>query len=208
MRKYLQERLEKKDVEKFLQFPGEELILATREHIGPLAARILDELIIAVPLSIALPVIAYVFLHSVVLSLELLLVAIFITAGLAIRQLVHWYFHLYIVTTRKIAEVSYSPLSSELSNSILLDQLRCTEIDAEMHGVISEVFDIGNVVITFDRPTHQEEFTLRKIRSPRKVADMLSLKLYKETQESPNQIWVGRRKASYPEEIHGTVLPN
>lgn len=207
MKEYLQEKLETKDVEKFLQFPNEQLILATREHIGPLAARILDEMIIGLPLGIIIPVLAYVFLHSVILSLELLLVAAFIIAGLAIRQLVHWYFHLYIVTTRKITEVSYSPLSSELSNSILLDQLRCTEIDAEMHGVISEMFDIGNVVITFDRPTHQEEFTLKNIRSPRKVANILSLKLYREAQES-NQVWVGRRRTSYPPEINGTILSN
>ncbi len=93
--------------------------------------------------------------------------------SLALRSIIDWYFNVYVVTSRKIIEVSYSPLSSHTINQVLLDQVRCTEIDTKIEGILNDVLDIGNVVITFDRPTHQEEFAFEYVKNPREIEKYL-----------------------------------
>lgn len=192
---FLKERLEQQEVEKFLTFPQEELILASREHAARLLVRLTQISIVAIFLGSIFTIVSFFIFRNIWFS-----ASIFITIGLIgnaffIREIVHWYFHLYVITTRKIVEVRYSPLFSEISNSVLLDQLRCTEIDAEMYGFVSEVLDLGNVAITFDRPTSQEEFILKGIRSPRKVANYLSSHLHTTTGPTPQQVWLIPRKS-------------
>ena len=120
-----------------------------------------------------------ILLHSVSLAICSFFFILLIVSVVSIRDLIHWSFHLYIATTKQIIEVHYSPLLSEAVNSILLDQIRCTEIDVEMYGIIPELIGIGNVEITFDRPTHKEEFVIRGIRSPRAVANLLSAQIHR-----------------------------
>lgn len=181
--------LEPEEVKKFLVIPGERLLLAIREHYEPLIIRLLEIAGAALLVSIISAAGSFFLLHSLSLSLLLFSTILLLGSGLVLREIMHWYFHLYVITTKKIIEVSYSPLTSELSNSVLLDQLRCTEIDAELTGFISEFLDMGNVTITFDRPTHQTEFTLKNIRSPRKIANYLSSHLHSGEKDNPNQIW-------------------
>lgn len=185
------ETLSHEDVAKFITFPDEQLILAAREHSGLLLFRLAQVSAGEMLASIGAAVAAYFLSRDIILSIAVLLTLGLVSSGLLIREMVHWYFHVYIVTTKKILEVRYNPLFSELSSSVLLDQLRCTEIDAEMRGFVSELIDLGNVEITFDRPTHQEEFILRNIRSPRKIANHLSAHLHGNKQEldGNHEVW-------------------
>ncbi len=206
----LQDRLDKNQIKSLLTFPQENLILSVREHPMLLIFRLIKIFIAGVFLAITSPLISYFFLRSIMLSVEVFLLIIAIFGALLIREIIHWYFHMYLITNRKIAEIRYDPLSSELTNSILLDQLRCTEIDAELRGFISEMFDIGNVTITFDRPTHQETFTLTNIRSPRKTANLLSSSLHT-LPKSSQQIWTrskGHPQYTFLEEQDDRILPN
>lgn len=206
----LQDRLDRNDIKSLLSFPNEVLILSAREHPILLLFRLFKTIAIGSTIAILAPAIAYFFLKSFILSLEMLLLIAAAGAAYAIKDIVHWYFHLYLITNRKIAEIRYSPLSSESTNSILLDQLRCTEIDAELRGFVSEMFDIGNVTITFDRPTHQETFTLINIRSPRKTANLLSSKLHTQSAMQRN-IWsrrAGGTGYTFLEENNDRILPN
>ncbi|MFI5265118.1 MAG: hypothetical protein ACHQT7_00020 [Candidatus Levyibacteriota bacterium] len=192
MKSLFPETLTQEDVKKFLTPGDETLILAVREHSIPLLLRILQLGIAETLFTVGATIAAYVISHDIIFSIAVLLTLGLISGGLAIRELVHWYFHLYLITTKKILEVRYNPLFSELSSSVLLDQVRCTEIDAEMHGFISEILDLGNVRITFDRPTHQEEFVLKNIRSPRKIANHLSTHLYssmKQEVDINQEVW-------------------
>jgi hypothetical protein len=75
-------------------------------------------------------------------------------------------------------ELSYVPLSSHQTNSILLDQVKCTEIDTKIEGLFNDLLDIGHVVITFDRPTHKEAFILEHLHNPEKVESYLQNALY------------------------------
>ncbi len=206
----LQDRLDRNEIKGLLTFPNESPILALREHPALLIYRLAKLTATAGILSILAPLLAYFFLADLIISLQITLLTIGLAGSLAIREIVHWYFHIYLITNRKIAEIRYSPLSSEFTNSILLDQLRCTEIDAELRGFMHEMFDIGNVTITFDRPTHQETFTLRNVRSPRKTANALSSKLHTSYGNPAGPIWTRQEGTKYTflQENNARTLPN
>lgn len=93
-----------------------------------------------------------------------------ISMEILIKQLVEWYFHFYIVTNRKIIEVAYRPMYSKVIYEVLLDQVRCTEVDVEGNGLVNEIFNVGTVLITFDRPTNEKIFSIENIKRPRTVA--------------------------------------
>ncbi len=188
-RKIFKEHLSQDEVKKFLTFPDEILILACREHFMPLVLRLLEEASFVILAGFVLSTISYLIFHYVLFSFAILVSTLTMGSGVMIRELVHWYLHLYVITNKKLIEVRYNPLLSELSSSVLLDQIRCTEIDAELHGFISEILDLGNVSITFDRPTNQKEFILRSIRSPRKIANYLSCNLHADQSNESGRVW-------------------
>lgn len=192
------DRLERHEVEKFMTFDNEELIFSTREHYIPLLFRVTQMILSTFFISAVFFVISFFILHSLILAASFFVVSILGGYALIVKELVHWYFHLYIVTTRKLLEVRYSPLLSEVTSSVLLDQVRCTEIDADLSGIISEHLNMGNVSITFDRPTHEDNFILKNIRAPRKVANLLSSQLHKTQTIDVQSLWVKNQPQGRP----------
>jgi hypothetical protein len=154
---------------KFVTLAGEDLILIQRKHplvfILPVSAASTLGLISLVTSVILYPFIANYF---TLLLAALFVIFIFISTA-AIRSVVDWYFNLYVVTNRKIIEVSYKPLASRVTNEVLLDQVKCTEIDTKVGGMLNELLDIGDVIVTFDRPTHQEEFIFNDVEDPKAI---------------------------------------
>lgn len=57
----------------------------------------------------------------------------------------------------------------EKIDDVLLDQVRIIEVDVKVRNIIEEVLNFGDVIIAFDRPSHQETFTLCNIENPGKV---------------------------------------
>lgn len=100
---------------------------------------------------------------------------------------VNWYFHFYLVTTNKIMEVRYSPFFAYKTNCVLLNQVHVTEIDNNRFGILKELFDYGNITVTFDRPTHEDEFTFTNIAHPVHLANRLQQ--YFSLTFSDDQIW-------------------
>ncbi len=178
---FLQDRLSHEQIDKFLIFEGEELIFACREHWLPLVARLAKQIFLALVLATTISSVIFLVLGSPTLSIAALVLTVLVIGIMALQDLIHWSFHLYIATNKQIIEVHYSPLFSQAVNSVLLDQIRCTEIDVDMFGIIPELIGIGNVALTFDRPTHKEEFVIRGIRSPRKIASLLSAQIHQGT---------------------------
>jgi hypothetical protein len=191
---------------RFLTLDGEQLIYSTRQHWFTLLP------------SFALNVLFVIFVFLIVISLytlapdyflsSLLLALILLTiiAEIFIKELVEWYFHFYIITNRKIVEVTYKPLNSRAINEVLLDQVRCTEVDVEMRGMLSEVLNIGSVILTFDRPTHEETFTIKKIKGPRRIAMHLG-----DSFEAgyENRIWYkGKENRKYSHRFIEELSPN
>ncbi len=175
---FLKDRLNDSQIGKFKLFEDEELIFATREHWLPLTFRLIRQTVVGLLVASMFASVFILLLHSTSLALNSFFLVLLIASIVSIRDLIHWSFHLYIATTKQIIEIHYSPLLSEAINSVLLDQIRCTEIDVEMYGIVPELIGIGNVELTFDRPTHKEEFIIRDIRSPRKIANLLSAQIH------------------------------
>lgn len=179
---FLRDRLTEDQISNFKLFENEELIFATREHWLPLIVRLFRNGFLSLIIATLTAGVVMLLFMNPALSISFFFL-VMLTGGIAmVRLLIHWSFHLYIATNKQIIEVRYSPLLSEAINSVLLDQIRCTEIDVEMYGLIPELLGIGNVELTFDRPTHKEEFIIKDIRSPRKIANLLSGQIHQGTQ--------------------------
>ncbi|MBI1982119.1 MAG: hypothetical protein HYW64_01855 [Candidatus Levybacteria bacterium] len=158
----------------FLTLPEEEFLIARRKHWFLSAVRITGVFLLAFFFLFTL---YFLFrLSSFLPSTLFLSMAIGIAVlalSLITKLIIDWYYHLYIVTTRKILEVCYSPLSSYKINDVLLDQVKCTEIDTKTNGILNELIDMGDITITFDRPTHQEEFIFTDIKNPKEMGIFL-----------------------------------
>ncbi len=192
MRPWPEEIVEKSELKKLVTLPGEKIIFARRKH----------RFVIVVPFLIA--IILYTFFVTILFVVFILyrfnLFIFFLgffsltVAGLTAlnKVLINWYYRLYIVTDRKIMEVNCSPLFSNHISDVLLDQVRITEVDVDIKGLINEFFDMGDVIITFDRPSHQEVITIADIRKPQEVENYLSNAFEQLMHETP--VWFVKRK--------------
>ncbi len=179
--------------EKFLNgiltLPGEEVLVAKRQHwltfVTPLFS-ITSISLLFVFSSFYLFIIAFfspiVFISSIT--------AIFLLASsLATKSIVDWYFHVYVITDRKILEASYVPMFSHSICDVLLDQVRCTEIDVNINGIFNELLNNGDISVSFDRPTHQEEFIIKSIENPKEIGNILGHAFASVVKENSNTLW-------------------
>lgn len=173
----------------FLTLPDERIILAERKHPAILTKKIFSSIAISFPFYMIAFIIFEHYLRYPTVFFSILLVIISSTLTLILKAVIDWHFHLFIVTNRKILEVNYSPCFFYNINGVLLDQVRCTEIDEKKHGILNELVDMGDVVITFDRPTHQEDFIFTDIHNPRNVANLLSNMFATMDKETPHPVW-------------------
>jgi hypothetical protein len=176
--------------QRFLTLSGERLLLVNRKHVFVL----LSPMLVTIFLLSLMIAIAYMLFIHFFFSLSFFFVTVLLLVSLGIsaitKIIVDWYFHLYIITSRKILEVWYTPLSSLVVSDILLDRVNCTEIDVQTHGIVGEMIDIGDIVITFDRPTHREEFILKDILGCHRIGTFLTKRLLDQTPTSTVQtIW-------------------
>lgn len=184
---FLKDRLTDSQIGKFKLFEDEELIFACREHWLPVTLRLIRKSAIGIAMAVAVTMVVFLLVHSVFLASGAFILIFLTTGMISVRDLIHWSFHMYIATNKQLIEVQYDPLVSQAINSVLLDQIRCTEIDVEMFGIIPELLGIGNVEVTFDRPTHKEIFVIRGIRSPRAIANLLSAQIHQTNPYLSNQ---------------------
>lgn len=175
--------------DRFISLPSETLLLTTRGHWFMLAPPFLLTTIAASFFTLSIISIFLFLLPLLSLLILFLLLITTISFSLISHILVAWYYHVYIVTTHKIIEITYIPLSHHLINEVLLNQVRCTEIDVKTKGIINEILNKGDVIITFDRPTHQEEFVLSNIAKPSQTAIFLSDNLINIRREVTSPVW-------------------
>lgn len=185
----------KGDWSRFADLPDEELFLVKRKH--PFI--IIPSLLLLVFLTIAAGGAAFYFFTSIFPSTSLLIASILVILSIVVSGVIHtyiyWYFHLYVVTNKKILEVKYAPLFSHVVNDIFLNNVNCTEIDLKSNGFFHELIDMGDLTITFDRPTHQEEFTLSDIKNCDLTGKYLTRKLMDGSiQRAENVIWMKSRE--------------
>ena len=176
--------------ENFLTLHGERLLLVKRKH----------KVVIVFPIAIISLLIALFFAsESVVFTNLFPSTALLVVTGLLLicilltsitKCIMDWYYHIYILTTRKILEVSYTPLYAHVVNDVLLDRVNCTEVDFQRNGILNELLDMGDVVLTFDRPTKQESFTFKNIKNSYKLGRFLTQQLIdRDVQDKTQTIW-------------------
>lgn len=196
-----------KNKKSLLTFPDEDILIAKRQHWLVLAATIITSTIVGLVFFLLVYLLFWVVLRDFLLLLIGLSTVIILTGSIIIKNVMNWYFHAYIVTNHKIMEFDCKPFFSEGVSDILLNLVRCTEIDTHTRGVINQMFDKGDIYITFDRPTHEEGFILKDIDSPRLTGELLNQVLIADLSNDKNQeaTWVksknGKSKYRYLEEI-------
>lgn len=192
----------------FVSLPNEEILVATRKHWLTLVAPIFLLIVIAL-FFMGTAFVTFIGFSSYPL-LFIAITFLIIAAGinLLVKTLTDWYFHLYIVTTRKILEMSYTPLFSYLNNHVLLDQVRCTEIDVRMGGLLNELMDMGSIAITFDRPTHQEEFLIENVRDPKSIGRLLGDILVSPYRRSEQTVWFKQKEKPHWRNFTDDIFPN
>jgi hypothetical protein len=186
----------------FLTLKGEHLLLVKRKHPFVLLAPI----IIIGCLTLFFIASAFVLFQSIFYSPSLFFVTTLLLISIAIslstKTIVDWYFHMYILTNRKILELQYTPLTSYIANDVMLDRVNCTEIDLLSNGFFNEIIDMGDIALTFDRPTRREEFILKNIQGSHELATYLTQKLLDgapqstNTLQQQNTIWFRQHEAS------------
>lgn len=164
----------KSQIKMFFTLPDEEVLLQKRVHVFNLLAPIIITILLALGLSIFIVTIANYL--AVTWSVVVAALGIVLTGSLFLigKSITEWNFHWYVITNRKFLEICYVPLGTYYVNDILLDRVKCTEIDVRADGIINELLDMGDINITFDRPTKQEGFVLHNIRSARKLGMFLT----------------------------------
>lgn len=176
----------------FISLEGERFVLGTRKHWFTLffaLTTIILSTLLAIMLSFSLFAAIPFFSSKISLFISSAVVMLTFSLSLVVKAIVDWYFHLYIITTRKLIEIFHSPLSTLKINEVLLDKVRCTEVDVQVNGFFNEFIDKGNVMVTFDRPTHQEEFVLEDINDPEEVSILLSDAFDRAETEKSHTAW-------------------
>lgn len=173
----------------FFLLPGEQIILHKRQHVFAVIIPIAITIILCVTAMVGASAPLFFFYHMrflIVLGYGLIITS---SLFLITKIIIDWYFHMYIVTNRRILEVQYKPFFSQDTNDVLLDQVRCTEIDVKISGYIHGLIDVGDIIITFDRPTHQQEFVLHDVKSPKKIGTLLGHMLNTPKQATNAPTW-------------------
>ncbi len=179
---YLEDSMDKNmiatgDWKTFLNLKDEKLLLAIRTH--PFS--------VIFPIGVLISIFAlfcggfYMIFVQFLGSIQHFTIAFLLmasgTVALITKIIIDWFFHVYILTNRKILEFRYTPLMSYVVNDVMLDRVYCTEIDLQTQGWMHDILDMGDIILTFDRPTHQEEFILKDIISTNKVGSFLTREL-------------------------------
>lgn len=182
----------------FLTLKNEELLLVKRQH--PFV--VIMPILLTCCLTIFFISSAFVIFRDFFISSSLFFVTSLLLISIAMsvvtKIIVDWYFHMYILTNRKILELRYTPLTSYVVNDVMLDRVNCTEIDLLSSGFLNEVIDMGDILITFDRPTRHEDFILKDIQGSHELTTYLTQQLLDGTPVNTMQqqtIWFKQHSA-------------
>lgn len=158
----------------FITFPDEKIILASRQHKFLLILPVTVIVLVSVLSFVLLITLKTSGLFSFPVFISLFMLVVILMNAAVIKLLSDWYYHFYVVTSRKIVEVSCNPLFSRVISGLLLEQVRVTEVDVEVNGLINDIFNMGHVIIDFDRMAHEERFTLYNIERPHETSRLLA----------------------------------
>lgn len=161
----------------FKTLPKETLLLRKRNHWYVLVQPLSFTTLILLAIILFISFFFFHLLNDLLLFVIILLTALMTYINTVIKFLADWYCHFYVLTSRRIMEIAYKPLFSKTMNNVIINQVKSTEINVEMEGMLAQLLDIGSVIVTFDRPTRQEQFYMHSIKDPKSVGFLLAEQL-------------------------------
>ncbi len=206
------EQIQESDVGEFLTSPQEKMLFAIRKHAFILTVPIIGTIFFSVlAILLAFVLLTHYFFFPFLFIASSFLMLSFVLQLIS-KMLVEWYFHVYLVTNRKILEVCYRPFFSENVSDVLLDQVRCTEVIVHTNGIINHLVNMGDITICFDMPTHQDQFCLYDVAAPHKAGMMLSeilnsTKTTNYAKQSPRPVWYRRQANLSPHRLMEKIVP-
>lgn len=180
-----------------LTLPKEFILLAKREHIFVPSLKLVFIALLAIVLVTAgtfIHIVPGVIFDSLPIFLAFTLITLAVFANLALKVVFDWYYHIYIATNRKLIEIRSKPFFSDKIYNVFLDQVRTTEVDTSIPTFVHEFLDMGNVIIGFDRPSHEEAFTLTNVKEPEETASFMGDVLEGLMRGGP--VWFGPEKST------------
>lgn len=172
----------------FVTLPDEKVLVTKREHWSTLIAPVVLSLVLTIIFVGGAGALFLLYSSPIFFIIAVLTVLLFSFHILA-KTLVEWAFHMYIVTNRKLLELRHSPIASSSVDDVMLDQVRCTQVDTHTDGVLEQFLDVGDIDLTFDRPTHQQEFVIRNVEHYQVIGALLRDALIAPKGTSDNNIW-------------------
>ena len=176
-------------LDKILTLPQERVLVAKRQHWLTLATPVFSVVSISLLFAFSSFYLFIIAFFSPLVFISSIATIFLLASSLATKSVVDWYFHMYVITNRKILEVCYVPMFSHTLCDVLLDQVRCTEIDVKINGIFNELFNNGDIIVSFDRPTHQEEFTIKSIEGPNEIGRILGHAFASVVREDSDTLW-------------------
>lgn len=211
MQQEARQLLQERDVGNFLTSQEEEMLLVMRMHpstvIMPSMGIIFFSILIT---TICILVAQAIAIHPILTITGFLILILSVMTAFG-KIIVDWYFHIYILTNRKILEVMYKPFYSEVIEDVLLDQVRCTEIAVKVNGILNHILNKGDISICFDMPTHQDHFMIYNIAAPHATGILISKLLSSATinrSMTTNPVWYRQNPLLNPHRILTNVMPN
>jgi len=171
-----------------LTLPEEEVIIAKRQHWLTFATQLFSIASISLLFVFSSFYLFIIVFFSPIVFISSITAIFLLASSLATKSIVDWYFHIYVITDRKILEVSYVPMFSHSICDVLLDQVRCTEVDVKINGIFNELLNNGDISVSFDRPTHQEEFIIKSIENPKEIGNILGHAFASVVKENSNTL--------------------
>lgn len=194
-----------RDSKNFITLVGEQILIIKRQHPFVLIAPIFGVIFVNIFLLCLGNIINFLTIKSISTAFifsSLLTITFF---SLLTKVILDWYYHLYVISSRKILEIHCIPFFSDQIDNVFLDQVRTTEIDAHISNFLYELLDMGDVTIAFDRPSHDEVYTLSKIKHPREVATLLGKEFEEEMTQSP--VWFKSSETPHVARISEDIYP-
>ncbi len=180
--------------QRFISLPGERLIVAKRQHWFVL----FPSLVLTGLLALFIISTSGFFFFGPATDPTLFVITAFLTLIAAIsivsKIIADWHYHMYIFTTKRILEVSCAPLFSHSINDVALDQVRVTEVQVRIRGLVDQFLNKGDVAIAFDRPSHDQMFVIPDISDPSETGALIANSVKLMMESSP--VWFQPRQQS------------
>lgn len=193
----------------------EKIFLRKRKHWIVLVAPVFSLLIgyifiLAISLGASL-----MYYQLRILALPFVILLTILIINIVVKLVMDWLFHFYVLTNKRILDIQYSPLFKDIINNVILSQVKTTEVSFESKGFVNRLFNLGNVIVTFDRPTHADEFLLDDIADPKDVCFLMArvLDITGQNNLAANQdlmarpVWTRTNDTAHPYHITDEIVP-